>query len=181
MNFREMDIKHSYISKGDDNIADSFLNPLLSCTKEYRRSVGFFSSGVFNAIMPGIMHLARNRGSIKLIASPKLTKDDAMAISLGYEQREKYILDFFTKDFEREIEELDDEKLCMLCDLIRKNILDINPEEIIYISCEPITLARDLKLLKEKYTVEKVIPVDNFPNTFHIESVTLLKRGDSVE
>lgn len=125
MNFREMDIKHSYISKGDDNIADSFLNPLLSCTKEYRRSVGFFSSGVFNAIMPGIMHLARNRGSIKLIASPKLTKDDAMAISLGYEQREKYILDFFTKDFEREIEELDDEKLCMLCDLIRKNILDI--------------------------------------------------------
>ena len=62
-----------------------------------------------------------------------------------------------------------------------KNILDINSEEIIYISCEPITLARDLKLLKEKYTVEKVIPVDNFPNTFHIESVTLLKRGDSVE
>ena len=127
MNFREMDIKHSYISKGDDNIADSFLNPLLSCTKEYRRSVGFFSSGVFNAIMPGIMHLARNRGSIKLIASPKLTKDDATAISLGYEQREKYILDSFTEDFEREIEELDDEKLYLLCDLIRKNILDIKP------------------------------------------------------
>lgn len=125
MNFREMDIKHSYISKGDNNIADSFLNPLLSYTKEYKRSVGFFSSGVFNAIMPGIMRLARNRGSIKLIASPKLTKDDATAISLGYEQRQKYILDSFTEDFEREIEELDDEKLCMLCDLIRKNILDI--------------------------------------------------------
>ena len=50
MNFREMDIKHSYISKGDNNIADSFLNPILSCAKEYKRSVGFFSSGVFRAI-----------------------------------------------------------------------------------------------------------------------------------
>lgn len=125
MNFKELDIKHSYISKGDNNIADSFLNPVLSCTKEYKRSVGFFSSGVFNTIMPGIMRLARNGGTIKLIASPNLSKEDAHAISLGYEQRQKYILDCFNEEFEREIEELDDEKLCLLCDLIRKNILDI--------------------------------------------------------
>lgn len=125
MNFREMDIKHSYISKGDDNIVDSFLNPILAHTREYKRSVGFFSSGVFSAIMPGIIHLARNQGSIKLIASPKLSNDDANAISLGYEQRQKYVIDSFNEDFEREIEELDDEKLCLLCDLIRKNILDI--------------------------------------------------------
>ena len=105
MNFREMDIKHSYISKGDNNIADSFLNPILSCAKEYKRSVGFFSSGVFRAIMPGIMRLARNKGSIKLIASPRLSIDDANAISLGYEQRQKYIIDSFSEDFEREIEE----------------------------------------------------------------------------
>ena len=58
MNFREMDIKHSYISKGDDNIADSFLNPILAHTKEYKRSVGFFSSGVFAAIMPGVIRLS---------------------------------------------------------------------------------------------------------------------------
>lgn len=125
MNFREMDIKHSYISKGDDNIADSFLNPILAHTKEYKRSVGFFSSGVFAAIMPGVIRLARNQGSIKLIASPKLSNDDANAIALGYEQRQKYVIDSFNEDFEREIEELDDEKLCLLCDLIRKNILDI--------------------------------------------------------
>ena len=108
MNFREMDIKHSYISKGDNNIADSFFNPILSCAKEYKRSVGFFSSGVFRAIMPGIMRLARNKGSIKLIASPRLSIDDANAISLGYEQRQKYIIDSFSEDFEREIEELED-------------------------------------------------------------------------
>lgn len=51
--------------------------------------------------------------------------DDANAISLGYEQRQKYIIDSFSEDFEREIEELEDEKLRLLCDLIRKNILDI--------------------------------------------------------
>lgn len=125
MNFREMNIKHSYISKGDDNIADTFLNPILAYTKEYKRSVGFFSSGVFATVMPGIIRLARNQGSIKLIASPKLSNDDVYAISLGYEQRQKYVIGSFNEDFEREIEELDDEKLCLLCDLIRKNILDI--------------------------------------------------------
>lgn len=42
MNYREMDIKHSYKSRGNENIADSFLNPVLAYTKEYKRSVGFF-------------------------------------------------------------------------------------------------------------------------------------------
>lgn len=125
MNFRDIEIKHSYISKGDDNIIDSFLNPVLSYTKEYKRSVGFFSSGVFTTIMPGITHLARNQGHIKLIASPQLSEEDTVAISLGYEQRQKYIIDSFNEEFERELQELDDDKLCLLCDLIRKNILDI--------------------------------------------------------
>ena len=43
--------------------------------KRIQEKCGLFSSGVFNAIMPGIMHLARNRGSIKLIASPKLKRN----------------------------------------------------------------------------------------------------------
>lgn len=125
MNYREMDIKHSYISKGDNNIVDSFLNPILRYTKEYKRSVGFFSSGVFETIMPGIVGLARNNGSIKLIASPKLSEEDANAIWLGYEQRKKNVLAAFNKEFEKEMEKMDDEKLRLLCDLIRKNVLDI--------------------------------------------------------
>ncbi len=54
------------------------------------------------------------------------------------------------------------------------NILRINPEEIIYVSCNPLTLVRDLNILKENYTVEKIIPVDLFPNTYHVECITLL-------
>lgn len=125
MNYREMDIKHSYKSRGNENIADSFLNPVLAYTKEYKRSVGFFSSGVFDTIMPGIIKLARNHGYIKLIASPKLSDEDATVITLGYEQRQNYIIDAFSKDFEKELDLLEDEKLQILFDLVRKKILDI--------------------------------------------------------
>ncbi|MBR2833455.1 MAG: 23S rRNA (uracil(1939)-C(5))-methyltransferase RlmD [Bacilli bacterium] len=57
-----------------------------------------------------------------------------------------------------------------------KDILRIGAEKIIYISCDPMTLARDLKVLSKKYEVREVTPVDMFPNTYHVESVTLLER-----
>lgn len=47
--------------------------------------------------------------------------------------------------------------------------------KIVYISCNPATQARDLKLLSEKYDTVSVTPVDMFPHTHHIESVALLK------
>lgn len=125
MNYKQISIEHSYISKGDNNIADSFLNPVLMCTKEYKRSVGFFSSGVFDTVMDGIVVLARNGGRIKLIASPQLSEEDVQAINLGYEQKNFLISDAFTRNFVQEIEKLSDMRLQMLCDLIRKGILDI--------------------------------------------------------
>ena len=58
------------------------------------------------------------------------------------------------------------------------DILNINPERIVYVSCDPITLARDLNILKEKYNVEKIIPVDMFPRTYHVETVCVLEKKD---
>lgn len=72
MSFRELDIKRSYISYGDENIASSFLVPTLKHTKLYRRSVGFFSSSVFAPIIDCIVAMSRNDGNIQLIASPNL-------------------------------------------------------------------------------------------------------------
>ncbi len=57
-----------------------------------------------------------------------------------------------------------------------EDILKINPEIMVYISCDPITLARDLKILNQKYNIEEVTPVEMFPNTYHIENVVKLKR-----
>ena len=68
MSFQDLDIKLSYISCGENNIAKAFLVPALKQTKLYQRSVGFFSSGVFEPIMDGIVALYRNKGKIELIA-----------------------------------------------------------------------------------------------------------------
>lgn len=63
------------------------------------------------------------------------------------------------------------------CDnVLLKNILEINPDKIIYISCDPGTLSRDLKILCDNYNIEIVTPVDMFPRTVHVEAVALLKR-----
>ncbi len=53
-------------------------------------------------------------------------------------------------------------------------LLTLAPKKIVYISCNPSTQARDILLLKEKYDLEQVTPVDMFPHTSHIESVALL-------
>lgn len=55
-------------------------------------------------------------------------------------------------------------------------ILKLLPKKIIYTSCDPMTLARDLKILKEKYNILEITPFDMFPNTYHVENVVLLDK-----
>lgn len=64
-----------------------------------------------------------------------------------------------------------------------REILDmiplIRPRTIIYVSCDPVTLARDLKdLTRRHYKLEKVQPIDMFPQTYHIESVSQLALAE---
>ncbi len=49
-------------------------------------------------------------------------------------------------------------------------------KRIIYVSCDPVTLARDLNILSEVYGVLELTPVDMFPNTYHVECVCVLNR-----
>ena len=58
-----------------------------------------------------------------------------------------------------------------------ESLLQISPARIVYVSCDPATLARDLKLLSAQYEVKKVQPVDLFPRTFHVETVVKLERS----
>ena len=55
-------------------------------------------------------------------------------------------------------------------------LLKIKPTRIVYISCEPSTLARDLEYLKHEYDITTVQPVDMFPRSFHVEPVCLLEK-----
>jgi 23S rRNA (uracil1939-C5)-methyltransferase len=60
-------------------------------------------------------------------------------------------------------------------DVVRR-VVGLRPERIIYVSCNPTTQARDLKLMGDQYTIREVQPVDMFPHTFHVENVVLLSR-----
>jgi 23S rRNA (uracil1939-C5)-methyltransferase len=57
-----------------------------------------------------------------------------------------------------------------------KRLLEIEARRIVYVSCNPATQARDIALLAEKYSAEKVQPVDMFPHTHHVENVVSLVR-----
>ena len=54
-------------------------------------------------------------------------------------------------------------------------LLSMNVNNLVYVSCDPVTLARDIKLLKEKYDVVSIKPFNMFSKTYHVECVCLLK------
>lgn len=96
-------------------------------------------------------------------------------------------IEFFAGDVEVILDKLINEKNiipnAIMVDPPRKgldkvsinNILKILPDRLIYISCNPATLVRDLSLLEEKYNINSIQPVDMFPWTSHVECVSVLQ------
>ena len=65
---------------------------------------------------------------------------------------------------------------------VLKTFAAMKPERIVYVSCNPATLARDLKILDGLgYKTKKVQPVDMFPMSFHVESVALITRSEATK
>jgi 23S rRNA (uracil1939-C5)-methyltransferase len=62
---------------------------------------------------------------------------------------------------------------------VRRAILDLAPPTLIYVSCNPATLARDLKELQEKFTLDSITPLDMFPQTAEIEAAVHLQAMPS--
>ncbi len=60
-------------------------------------------------------------------------------------------------------------------------LMQMRPHQIVYISCFPVTVSRDLKILTEKneYRISKIIPLDMFPQTPHMETMVFLEKGTS--
>jgi 23S rRNA (uracil1939-C5)-methyltransferase len=81
--------------------------------------------------------------------------------------------DFFAQHGKPDVVITDPPRAGMHEKLVNK-LLEMESPKIVYVSCNTATQARDIALLAEKYTVEKVRAVDMFPHTHHIECVALL-------
>ncbi len=91
---------------------------------------------------------------------------------------------FILGDVEKRIEQINEYYDMVIVDpprsgmssTIISTINKLKPEYMIYVSCDTMTLARDLKQLEKEYNIDYIKPFDMFPNTYHVECVCLLKR-----
>jgi 23S rRNA (uracil1939-C5)-methyltransferase len=104
----------------------------------------------------------------------ELNKQDNMFFTAG-DMKDVLTDDFVNEHGKPEVIITDPPRAGMHEDVV-KQIIKISPEKIVYVSCNPATQARDIAWLSEHYTVEKVQPVDMFPQTHHVENVVLLKK-----
>lgn len=123
MTLKDMSIAISYKSVGEESFSD-ILNPMLKCTKIYKRSVGFFSSSALDFISEGILALARNGGHIYLATSPRLNSDDIEAINQGYSERD-VVEKAFLGEVKEVFKEITDENAKILYELIKEKIVDV--------------------------------------------------------
>src|SRR5690606_17779087 len=125
MGFKNLSLKTEYRSFQDDIINDFYV-PVLKESVSYKRAVGFFSSSSLIEITKGLSGLIKNNGKIKIIASPKLSKEDIEAIKKGYKSREEIINENIFRNIDLEIEDIFEKKrLNLLAHLIKTNVLDI--------------------------------------------------------
>ncbi|MBU1151926.1 23S rRNA (uracil(1939)-C(5))-methyltransferase RlmD [Patescibacteria group bacterium] len=115
----------------------------------------------------------------------ELVEDAVRAARENASKNAVFNIDFFVGDVDKVLHNLRERPDLIIVDPPRAGIAkkvvaklsEFGANEIIYVSCNPATLARDCALLREYgYRVEKIVPVDMFPHTYHIENVCLLKR-----
>lgn len=137
-----------------------------------------------------VLDLYSGTGTISLLISKyfkkvigiEINKEAVLCAKMNKEINNIDNVDFICGDASLEIKNIKADKLVVdppRSGLTKEGIEDIlkmNPKVMVYISCDPITLARDLKLLNSNYDVISVTPVDMFPNTYHVESVVKLVR-----
>lgn len=91
------------------------------------------------------------------------------------EDASKFIVDLAKVNEKMDVVFLDPPRKGLDTPLIN-SLLKLEPRKIVYVSCNPSTLARDLAIFKDKYEIKEVQPVDMFPHTYHVETVVCLER-----
>lgn len=120
---------------------------------------------------------------VKNVLGIEINKDAVECANMNKKINNINNVNFICGDASKEIDKLSFKPDCIVVDPPRAgltkqaigDILKISPKKIIYVSCDPVTLARDIKMLN-KYEVIKVTPFDMFPQTHHVECVSVLCR-----
>lgn len=133
-------------------------------------SIGIFLSKLAKKIIgveaiPEAIEDAKENAALNNIKHAHFFSGDVIKICNG---------DFFNDHGRPDVIITDPPRAGMHEKLVNK-LLEIAAPKIVYVSCNTATQARDIALLSEKYTIEKIQPVDMFPHTHHIECVALLK------
>ncbi len=113
---------------------------------------------------------AKENCKLNNITNIKYYVGDAQIVFETLIQKEKIVPDVIVVDPPRK--GLDNKTI--------ENIMKIKTKKIIYISCNPATLIRDLGKLKDNYEIKEIQPIDLFPYTNHVECVTLLQLKESM-
>jgi DNA phosphorothioation system restriction enzyme len=124
LNLSSLILKHEYRSDNCDLIQD-FYTPCLENSLLYCRAVGFFSSTSMATVAKGLTSLLRSGGKMRLIASPCLSQEDAIAIAQGLDQRERIITQSLLRELEQEFEEVIKDRLTCLAWLLSHGLLEI--------------------------------------------------------
>lgn len=102
MNLKDLPIKIHYDAT-EDNLVDSFYNPVLSKAKKYYRIAGYFSSTSLAIAAKGIASLIKNKGHMRILCSPNLSHEDYNALN------EVYLLETIEKRMLDDLENIEDE------------------------------------------------------------------------
>ena len=154
--------------------------------KLYQVAIDYYKENSFNQVLD----LYCGTGTIGILVSPYVKKvigvevvEDAInSARLNKELNNINNIEFLlgkVEDYIESFKDIDsiivDPPRSGLDKLTVDTILGIKPKSIVYISCDPTTLVRDLNILSEKYDLLEVTPVDMFANTYHVECVCILK------
>lgn len=118
-------------------------------------------------IVPQAIRDAKNNAAINDISNARFYVGKAEEVLPGMYEKEGVQADVIVVDPPR--------KGCE--QVVLETMVKMQPERIVYVSCDPATLARDVKYLRENgYELDRVKAVDMFPHTVHVETVVLLGR-----
>lgn len=127
-------------------------------------------------IVPQAIEDAKNNAKINEIENAEFYVGKAEEVLPGY--YEQYAKEHDGKKAHADVIVVDPPRKGCEESLLR-TMVDMEPERIVYVSCDSATLARDVKFLRGNgYEIERVRGVDQFPHTVHVETVVLIQRKD---